>query len=479
MARKGGGSTQRMAPPPITNGLATASGNPNVPPPSTIAAQIVQNASNLHSRHDAAAKVSFGELVKEFLQHPSTDEPDPQLVALICVIAEAGLEGLFKDDPFAQDQQRQQGVDSVSALDLIIRKKPHLLLSAKDASEEGTPQPPLFLWLFPKLLGLMSHATLQPLHHHAQDLLTSCLEVLSQNPSFWRSAASVAALYRSSVQRKCSHRPNPHPTTKQTTVIIVKLQAVSDLNLPLSRSLRVELPSSGSIGEFWPQSQHFVALPHELQKTVSTHTGAIYIAYSLLLSLVRSAHGSRAQCTETAAFEHQQPWILDACHVLWRHFKRWTNGPDKRSYHDEVAGSYVQVLEAITVSMKISENQPSGSAKAAQSLVLGLSNLLENSSLSAVNQVQLASLLIHLRAVLGDFSQTTSADARQRVLPSLVIVEGLVTTISQFCHDVDKFSSVQRDLKVFLNKNLYQRNLLTAISQHFVYGRLQALGLLK
>jgi hypothetical protein len=96
-----------------------------------------------------------------------------------------------------------------------------------------------------------------------------------------------------------------------------------------------------------------------------------------------------------------------------------------------------------------------------------------------VNQVQLASLLIHLRAVLGDFSQTTSADARQRVLPSLVIVEGLVTTISQFCHDVDKFSSVQRDLKVFLNKNLYQRNLLTAISQHFVYGRLQALGLLK
>jgi serine/threonine-protein kinase ATR len=202
MARKGGGSTQRMAPPPKTNGLATVNGHANVPPPSTIAAQIVQNASNLHSRHDAAVKVSFGELVKEFLQHPSTDEPDPQLVALICVIAEAGLEGLFKDDPFAQDQQRQQGIDSVSALKLIIRKKPHLLLSAREVNEEGIPQPPLFLWLFPKLLGLMSHATLQPLHHHAQDLLTSCLEVLSRNPSFWRSAASVATLYRSSVQRK-------------------------------------------------------------------------------------------------------------------------------------------------------------------------------------------------------------------------------------------------------------------------------------
>jgi hypothetical protein len=203
MARKSGNSTQRMAPPPpTTNGLATTNGHANLPPPSTIAAQIVQNASNLHARHDAAAKVSFGELVKEFLQHPSTNEPDPQLVALICVIAEAGLEGLFKDDPFAQDQQRQQGIDSISALNLIIQKKPHLLLSTKDVEGEGGPQAPLILWLYPKLLGLMSHITLQPLHKYAQNLLGLCLEVLVRIPSFWRNAASVAALYRSSIDGK-------------------------------------------------------------------------------------------------------------------------------------------------------------------------------------------------------------------------------------------------------------------------------------
>jgi serine/threonine-protein kinase ATR len=203
MARKGGSSTQRMAPPPTTttNGLTTTNGHANHPPPSTIAAQIVQNASNLHARHDAAAKVSFGELVKEFLQHPSTDEPDPQLVALICVIVEAGLEGLFKDDPFAQDQQKQQGIDSISALILIIQKKPHLLISVRDVDEDGSPQPPLLVWLFPKLLGLMLHVTLQPLHQHAQSLLQLCLNVLARNPSFWQNAASVAAMYRSSVQR--------------------------------------------------------------------------------------------------------------------------------------------------------------------------------------------------------------------------------------------------------------------------------------
>lgn len=194
MARKGGGSTQRMAPPPITNGHSNG-----IPPPSTIAAQIVHNASNVHARQDEATKVTFGELVKEFLQHPNTDEPDPQLVALICVIAEAGLEGLFKDDPFAQDQQRQQGIDSIAALTFILQQKPHLLLSAKQGDDESIPRPPLILWLYPKLLGLLTHATLQPVHEHVQQLLNLCINVLGRTSALLRPATAALQLYRSCV----------------------------------------------------------------------------------------------------------------------------------------------------------------------------------------------------------------------------------------------------------------------------------------
>ncbi|KAG9379234.1 Protein kinase rad3 [Pyrenophora tritici-repentis] len=199
MARKGG-SSQRMAPPIINNA---------VPPPSTIAAQIVHNASNVHARQDEATKVSFGELVKEFLQHPNTDEPDPQLVALICVIAEAGLEGLFKHDPFAQDQQRQQGIDSIAALTFILQQKPHLLLSAKQSDDESVPHPPLVLWLYPKLLGLLTQATLQPVHQHVRKLLGLCLTVLSRTSALWRPAATVLQLYKSSVQ--CNRISAFHP----------------------------------------------------------------------------------------------------------------------------------------------------------------------------------------------------------------------------------------------------------------------------
>lgn len=201
MARKGGSTTQRMAPPPFTNGHAN-----DIPPPSTIAAQIVHNASKINTRQDAATKVSFGELVKEFLQHPNTDEPDPQLVALICVIAEAGLEGLFKDDPFAQDQQRQQGIDSIAALKLILQQKPQLLLSAKDGDDEGSPRPPLFLWLYPKLLGLLTHATLHPVHEPVRQLLGLCLGVLFRSSALWRRAATVLQLYRACIQSKWFYR---------------------------------------------------------------------------------------------------------------------------------------------------------------------------------------------------------------------------------------------------------------------------------
>lgn len=201
MARKGGGSTQRMGPPPTINGHNQGQTS-GIPPPSTIAAQIVHNAANVHAQHDPAGKVTFGELVKEFLQHPNTDEPDAQLVALVCVIAQAGLEGLFRDDPFDKDQPRQQGVDSIATLKLIIEQKPHLLLSLKDSEGEEGPSPPLLLWLFPKLLGLLTHASLQTVHEHVQGLLSLCLTILAHTSTLWRRCTLVLKLYKSCVQRK-------------------------------------------------------------------------------------------------------------------------------------------------------------------------------------------------------------------------------------------------------------------------------------
>ncbi|KAF1921015.1 hypothetical protein BDU57DRAFT_509551 [Ampelomyces quisqualis] len=432
MVRKGGGSTQRMPPPPITTGLNTTNGNANLPPPSTIAAQIVQNASNLHARHDAAAKVSFGELVKEFLQHPSTDEPDSQLVALICVIVEAGLEGLFKDDPFAQDQQRQQGIDSISALNLIIQKKPHLLLSAKDSDEQGSPQPPLLVWLFPKLLGLISHVTLQPLHQHARSLLELCLSTLVHSPSSWRSARSVAAMYRSSVQ-----------------LIVAELDSVSDPYLPQTKPFGILLPSPGGIAEFWPEIQQFVALPHELQRTISSHIGAICIGMNLLLCLAKGIRQQKGLAAGSATSDCHQPFILDACNVLWQHFRRWTITPEKRSFHDETVNVFLKLLEAVAVPAVLSKVHPSGWSKAAHTLVQGLSDLLEKPSFTATVQLQLASLLVRLQKMVdGIDGHRFISDSHRPKFSSIVL--DLEVGVGNLCRNAEKFSGLQKDFQLAL-----------------------------
>ncbi|KAH7078025.1 hypothetical protein BKA63DRAFT_277194 [Paraphoma chrysanthemicola] len=431
MARKGGTSTQRMRPPPMTKALATTKGNSHAesyPPPSTIAAQIVQNASNLHTRPDAAAKVSFGELVKEFLQHPSTDEPEPQLVALICVVAEAGLEGLFKDDPFAQDQQRQQGVDSISALQLIIQKKPHLLLSPKDADDDASPRPPLFLWLFPKLLSLLAHTSLQSLHRHVQDLLSLCINVFLRTPATCQYAMNVEALYRSSI--RC---------------ITTELETAGDPATLQTHSFRIQLPSSGTIATFWPDSQQYVALPQGLQSTITQQLGAIYIAFSLLLALA-NAVTQRESTAGSIAFEHHEPYFMDTQRQLWQYFQSWITSLDKRSLHDDIVSVYIQLLELIASPAGSSGRGLICSSKAARSLGDGFTRLMENGNLSDPDQLRLASLLIHLKSNLNQSLENVDR-ARRRLGQASSISEAIENRVPRFCRQVEKFSALRKDLQ--------------------------------
>ncbi|KAG9191621.1 serine/threonine-protein kinase ATR [Alternaria panax] len=431
MARKGGSSTQRMAPPPVTNG------NPNsVPPPSTIAAQIVHNASNANARHGVVPKVSFGELVKEFLQHPNTDEPDQQLVALVCVIVEAGLEGLFKDDPFAQDQQRQQGIDSIAALTFILQQKPHLLLSIRDSENDGIPRPPLILWLYPKLLGLLTHATLNSMHEHVQQLLCLCLAVLSRTSALWRSAATVSQLYRSCVQS-----------------ILTALQSVDDPDSVPALSFSVSLPSSSSIGEFWPASQQIVALPHELQRTITSQLGAINVGFCLLLSLTNVIQHQGRGSVMSGALEHRLPWIMDSAQALWRHFKRWTTRSVKRLFFDEITLVYLQLLETLFLPAIAPGDRSSTSSKNAQALINSLSELLDglsSSPVSEISQVRLAFIFTHIRSTLISSPTNISSTRRRQDASRSAVLHNVEEIVTRACRDVDHFSKLHKDLQLAL-----------------------------
>jgi serine/threonine-protein kinase ATR len=216
----------------------------------------------------------------------------------------------------------------------------------------------------------------------------------------------------------------------------------------VSQSFQVTLPSPSTIGEFWPESQQFVALPHELQRAISSQVAAIYIGFVLLSSLVSGTRQRKGHYTGSAAFEHLQLWIVDTCLVLWQHFKRWTTGSDKRLFHDETLSVYLDVLQAVALPIGGSDYWLSVSAKSVQGLVRGLSSVLEKPNVSILNQLHLATLLVRLRSMFNDMPDTASTSGRRRSKPSSVIVDGLEASVALLCHDREGFCDLQKDLQV-------------------------------
>lgn len=449
MARKGGGSTQRMAPPPTTN--VHTNGNTNaIPPPSTIAAQIVHNAANVHSRQDAAAKVTFGELVKEFLQHPGIDEPDVQLVALISVIVEAGLESLFKEDPFAQDQQRQQGINSINALMYLLDQKPHLLLSAKDSEDGGSPQPPLIIWLFPKLMGLLTHTTLHQIHQHIQGLLSLCLDVLTQTSTYSRKAVAVMQLYKSSVACECLDLAT-QCLTNLPSDIRNELKAANDPVALQSTPFRIAVPSSSSLNEFWPESKQSVAVPHNLQRIIASPTSAIYVSFNLLMALCAPTRQKSQKHVGSAPFEQQYPWILDTCEELWHYFRRWTASFDKRALFDETTTLYMQLLDALAIPGLEKRDCFSSSGKAGSVSVSSVSRLIQSlttSPMSDTNQLRLALMVTRLYHVAKVETKHRGVFDRRRRSPHTFDTNSLEYSAKTICGNTEVFSSLQKDLQV-------------------------------
>jgi serine/threonine-protein kinase ATR len=197
----------------------------------------------------------------------------------------------------------------------------------------------------------------------------------------------------------------------------------------------------------------------------------------VLLAFVHGARQQQGHGTGSTTFDHHQPWILDTCLTLWRHFQRWTVGSDKPPFREEILSSYLQLLDAVVVPTGSSSDGLSVSTKAAQTLIRGLSNVLEKPGLSSLNQMQLASSLIRLQSTLTSLSGTPSVSRRRRFDPTCTMVDELAARIAHLCHDAEKFSGFQKDLQVRTRISVIFRHCnLKTFSQHYVCGQHRARG---
>lgn len=181
----------------LDNGSGSGNGNGPTnhgqPPPSTLAAQLVENisASTRSSRPDETAELSklIG-IIEKVKDQPENLKPQEERTShnhmLIYVYARVTLEGLKWDDPFDKAHLRSEALRAINFLKVAVKETPEVLLAT---SEPGTylfrGREPLWMWIFPKVLKMLGFSQSVDLTSAIDAFFHVVFSVACRNTSLW------------------------------------------------------------------------------------------------------------------------------------------------------------------------------------------------------------------------------------------------------------------------------------------------------
>ncbi|QIW94919.1 hypothetical protein AMS68_000437 [Peltaster fructicola] len=278
----------------ITNGNY-ASGD--ALPPSTLAAQIVQNQVRPTVNKQSEQQALFNNLLSELLLNPSADvETNVETnVQLVKVLVEAGLSVLTHEQPFAHDILVQQAKDSIAVIEHTFNRQPEIL--AAPIHDSG---PPVCVWLLARVSAIAGRRAADkiPLFH----LLDVATRALSRPTKLWKFAVAFKNLLRD--------------TADDILSTIEALTTLSDI------SLRV--PPARSLSVLWPQSDGAIAASTDCQAHIrdGPHACLLVLQLSTLSHIQAVRQGDNVIRMKLAALrfmkasKDKKPWVNILCSIL-------------------------------------------------------------------------------------------------------------------------------------------------------------------
>lgn len=279
----------------------------NLPPPSTLAAQLVRNhVDTARGVNHPDTTVTFRQLLQEILNKTSVPETDVHVNhKLINVVVEAGLDVLFHNDPFAQWHFLiPQAVDSLAVIQSTIQRQPDILFH--NASSDAHQNPHLLLWLLPKLLMLSKHSKAHQLQDPLASLISSLVLSLSKTLDLWPYAKALLQMLRDCV-----------------TDLFLLLQDSRIFSKAAVQVPAVLLPPVRSVSNVWPGSENNTALSFGHQLSLNDPLSAVRIQL-LLVSALRNIASAKSTTTrfQTSTFPLQK-WLSDSVvglsRILFQH----------------------------------------------------------------------------------------------------------------------------------------------------------------
>ncbi|KAI7526987.1 hypothetical protein KC331_g16625 [Hortaea werneckii] len=233
--------------------------NGELPPPSTLAAQIVQNQArpgNTQQPQQNGDSNTLSGLLHEMLHNPAAAQETNVAVnvQLVNVVAEAGLGPLASEDPFAQlDHLLAQARDSIAVIEKTVSRQPEVLFTP--VSNDG---PQLLLPLLTRLVAICWRPQCSDLP--AAPFLNGLIRVLIASTEIWQQARLLQQICQDIVDET-----------------LTSLEAQADS----SSGVAIMLPPAKCIARLWPNSQTSITLPAGCQTNISKKSQAFMLAVSL------------------------------------------------------------------------------------------------------------------------------------------------------------------------------------------------------
>ncbi|KAK3372021.1 phosphatidyl inositol 3-kinase-like protein [Podospora didyma] len=179
------------------------------PPPSTLAAQLVENisaSSRSLSRPDEDSELKrLASVVNNYLENPDQQKTPEEHVEhnhlLIYVCCGVALDSLKWDDPLADPVHlRTVALKAINFFKVMIKETPAVLTYTTDGTTflfRNTE--PLWLWILPKMLKIMGHSKALPISGVIESLCQDILLLTSQSGCVWGLGSVLMQYFRENV----------------------------------------------------------------------------------------------------------------------------------------------------------------------------------------------------------------------------------------------------------------------------------------
>jgi hypothetical protein len=186
-----------------------------LPPPSTLAAQLVENLSPSakSSRSDENRELkSLFAIIQQVKDNPELLRSHAERVEhnhmLIYVYSRVVLDNIKPDDPFLDASHIcTEALRAINFLRFTIKETPSVLAYTGQHGFVFRGREPLWIWLLPRLLRILGHTKLHRLDDSIEGFLQYLMLVVARNGILWEVAPQLSSYLRAIVTGKILSQP--------------------------------------------------------------------------------------------------------------------------------------------------------------------------------------------------------------------------------------------------------------------------------